>query len=581
MQSITKRTALLVFTLLWSSSVFGVPETINIQGNLERNSVPLLGTRAFQLQFYDAPADGTTLGTAINGFLTPSPAGRFSIEITPPAEVFSATEVYYQLGVDSANPTDGTIDSVDLFPDRVKVNSVLYVETVVRQGAGSGLDADLLDGVDSTGFADAAHTHNLQDLDGTVTDAQVPDDITIDHAASADSATMAGHTLTADTATAATTALALSGMLSNPGDQIPLGDDVFLQVAADGIVELLAGGVRLRLAGQKWFDPSGLLDNISPDGMAASGPQVAMNNNGDAVIVWQQRVGGMFQIFRSEYRNGAWSDPSSLTDNISPEGQDAFNPQVAINDSGDAVIVWEQSDGTWKQIFRSEYRNGSWNDPSDLADNISPDGQSIDWPDVAMNDSGDTVIVWEQRTGAKGTGDPIEQIYRSEYRNGVWSDPSSLSDNISPDGTLAERPQVAINAGSDAVIVWYQSDGTIEQIYRSEYRDGTWSDPSGLSDNISPDGTSAEFPQVALNENGDAVIVWYQRVEGMFQIYRSEYRDGAWSDPSSLSDNISPEGQVAFNPEVAMNDNGEAVIVWTQSDGANNQIFRSEFRFGF
>ena len=81
-----------------------------------------------------------------------------------------------------------------------------------------------------------------------------------------------------------------------------------------------------------------------------------MSSNGDAVIVWTQSDGSNRQVFKSEYRSGVWTNPSGLDDNISPDGQDAYYPQVATNSSGEAGIVWYQSDGVQAQIFKSEYR---------------------------------------------------------------------------------------------------------------------------------------------------------------------------------------------------------------------------------
>jgi hypothetical protein len=561
MHQSAQKIGLAVSILLWSCGAFCAPETINIQGSFaDPNGDPVVGTRAYQVQFFDSEAGGELLGEPIEGFVTVSASGRFSLDLIPPEQVFDATDVYYQLGIDSGIPTDGSVDPEDLFPGRVKVNSVLFAHTLARQGFGSGLDADLLDGVDSSAFAAAGHSHNLENLAGTVTDEQVPDDITIEHAATADTAT---------------TANALSGSLSNQGDQIPLGEGVFLQVGTDGVVELLAGDTRLRLARQEWFDPRNLSDFISPDGSNAFDAQVALNDNDNAVIVWSQSDDGMqSQIFRSHKRNGSWNDPSRLFDNISPDGQDAFRPKVALNDNDESVVVWRQSDGLNFQIFRSQYRNGLWSDPSGLTDNISPDGQDTFIPRVALNDNGDAVIVWPQSDGMSN------QIFRSENRNGSWNDPTSLSDNISPNGQAAALPQVALSENGDALIVWEQSDGTNSRIYRSEHRNGAWSDPSGLNGGISPMGSDAKSPRVAMSDNGDAVIVWDQSDGAKSQIFRSEYRNGVWSDPTGLTDNISPDGQDAFVSKVAMNANGEAVIVWQQSDGANIQIFRSEYRNG-
>lgn len=52
----------------------------------------------------------------------------------------------------------------------------------------------------------------------------------------------------------------------------------------------------------------------------------------------------------------SWTHPSGLTDHPSPDGQDAEYQQVAMDDNGNAIITWWQSDGGNWQIFKSEYR---------------------------------------------------------------------------------------------------------------------------------------------------------------------------------------------------------------------------------
>ena len=646
------------FLLISQPLLIAAPETINIQGTLtDSTGQPILGSRAYSVQFYDSESEGSPLGTPIEGFITPSGSGRFSIELVPPMEILSASEVYYQLGIDSADPSDGTVDPGDLFPDRARVNSVPF--------ARSSAQADISQTASHATTAEMAEMAN--------------------HALTADtaeSATMANHATTADSADtavsadSAVTAMGLSGSLSSPGDQIPLGDGVVLQVASDGTVELLAGGERLRLARQKWFDPKNTFENISPDGQSAIAPSVAIDEDGNAIIVWIQDNGSLIRVFRSEYRKGAWKDPSTLLDDIvssglevksaaspamsdngeaiivwsqtfsggdihivrtefrmglwtedeifSPAGEGGTRPKVVMGGSGESLIVWRQSDGANLQVFRSEYREGAWDDPSGVTDNISPGSTDVSDPAVAMNDDGESLIVWRQFDGS------TFQIFRSEYRDGSWSDPTSLTDNISPDGedaVFSSAPDVAIDNAGNAIVVWVQFDGTTDQVFRSEYRDGAWTDPADLSDSISnsggvvrnpkvamggngdaiivweqlggvyrteyrkgmwtdphqvaPSGGNACFPNVDMNDHGDAIIVWDQEKGFYPQIYRSEYRNGSWTDPASLSDNISPDGSTAIFPEVTLNNNGEAIIVWRQVVGPNNQIFRSEYRFGF
>jgi len=319
-----------------------------------------------------------------------------------------------------------------------------------------------------------------------------------------------------------------------------------------------------------WTHPLGLTDNISPDGGALA-TQVAMDNNGNAIIVWHQADGANYQIFKSEYRAGAWTHPTGLADNISPDGQNATDPQVVMGDNGNAIIVWGQSDGLNGQVFKSEYRSGAWTHPSGLTDNISPDGQNAGSSQVAMDNNGNAIIVWCQYDGENG------QIFKSEYRSGAWAHPSDLADHISPDGQNAMDPQVAMDNNGNAIIVWGQSDSLNGQVFKSEYRSGAWTLPSGLTDNISPDGANAYFPQEAMDDNGNAIIVWSQSDGSKGQIFKSEYRSGVWTHPAGLTDNISPDGQQANSAQVAMGESGNAIIVWCQSDGSNDQVFKSEY----
>ncbi len=333
--------------------------------------------------------------------------------------------------------------------------------------------------------------------------------------------------------------------------------------------------------GSGWRHPSDLSDNISPDDSSAGNLRVAMDNNGNAIVVWQQYDGSNSQIFMSEYRNGSWKHPSDLSDNISPDGSNAWPSQVAMDNNGNAIVLWQQDDGSNYQIFMSEYRNGSWVHPSDLSDNISPDGQDASLAQVAMDNNGNAIVVWEQWNGSN------YQIYMSEYRNGSWKHPSDLSDNISLDGSSvdwAQVAQVAMDNNGNAIVLWEQYDGSNNQIFMSEYRNGSWKHPSDLSDNISLDGSSvdwAQVAQVAMDNNGNAIVLWEQYDGSNNQIFMSEYRNGSWKHPSDLSDNISPDGSSAWPSQVAMDNNGNAIVLWEQDDGSNNrQIFMSEYRNG-
>ena len=319
-----------------------------------------------------------------------------------------------------------------------------------------------------------------------------------------------------------------------------------------------------------WKHPSDTDDGISPDEFATE-PQVAMDGSGNAVIVWRQNNNDSHftHIFMSEYRDGTWIGPEGMADYINLDVGYPDPPQVAMDNNGNAVIVWNQSGG----VFKSECRDGIW---TELAERISQAGRNAIYPQVAMDDSGNAVIVWWEYDVSSTTSD---QILACEYRNGVWTDPES----ISPNAGDAIYPQVAMDNNGNAVIVWLQKDGEGKwQICMSENRNGTWTSPEELAGDITDTShTIFGCPQVAMDNNGNAVIVWRQQDgEDKWQIYMIEYRDGTWSTEPTI---ISPEDGDVRNPQVAMDDSGNAVIAWGQYAGSSvrgYKIFKIEYRDG-
>jgi hypothetical protein len=333
---------------------------------------------------------------------------------------------------------------------------------------------------------------------------------------------------------------------------------------------------------KNWIHPASLDDHVNPNAQIwANHVRVATGNN-DAIIIWRQFDGQNHQIYKSEYRNGIWVHPASLTDHVSQAGKDTDinSHQIAMDDNGNAIIVWVQSSGIDWVIFKSEYRNGTWSHPMSLSDFISFNGYQTSAPQIAMDNNGDAIIVWQQNT------DDSIQIFKSEYRNNTWNHPTSLSERISQkvySGDWALNPQVDMNDLGTAIICWQQKDSAkgSMNIYKSEYRNNAWINPVDLNENINPLGglvDLAEFPQIALDNNDNAIIVWRQYVDFHQQVFKSEFRNRSWLHPRSINDYISPGGQSADSPKVAMGNNGDAMIVWQQSDGTSTQVFMSEYR---
>ena len=297
--------------------------------------------------------------------------------------------------------------------------------------------------------------------------------------------------------------------------------------------------------------------NLSVSGRDAVDPQVAVDDSGNAVAVWRRFDGSNTVIQSSRLTAGGvgWSTPVDL----SVAGEDADLQQVSMDGSGNAVAVWQRFDGSNTVIQSSRLAAGgvNWSTP----ENLSLPGQYAYNPHVAVDGSGNAVAIWQRYDGDHY----VIQSSGSSDSGMSWSTPETLSAS----DQSADNPRVAIIDSGIAVAVWWQAAELGNQIVQSSRStDGgiTWLSPVGLS---ASDQHAIE-PQVGLDASGNAVVVW-RRSNGSNNIVQSSRSaDGgvSWSTPV----NLSASGQDADHPQVAVDGSGNAVAVWHRENGSNTIV---------
>lgn len=362
--------------------------------------------------------------------------------------------------------------------------------------------------------------------------------------------------------------------------ELPVNHRCQLQGAKGAISADLPAVVQVvcRQTGQ-WYGPGALGDAVSTPGGQVSEAAVDIDRRGNGLIAWSQRVDGFDRIFKSECRDGICKPSVSMTEALSPPGGMAKKPKVAMADNGDAVIVWEQLFEDGRRVLMAERRGGEWRLPKSAADAISIGGKFAWEAEVAINGAGDTVVVWDQ---ASASG--VHAIYKSEYRNGKWRHPQGFDDCISlREGGDALLPKVAINTKGEIVLVWEQEIDGFTRIFKSEYRKGKWRHPSGANDFISPKGEGAReagMPLVAMNDAGETIVAWKQGYRNSDGVFLSEFRNGRWRHPKSVDEAITPSGLNVMINDLAMDGKGNALLLWSGYRERRQTLHRSEYRQG-
>ena len=137
------------------------------------------------------------------------------------------------------------------------------------------------------------------------------------------------------------------------------------------------------------------VQTLSSPGENASGPQVAVDDDGDAVFTWARSDGTDQRIeARARSAGGALSTVQTLSD----AGQDAGAPQVAIDDDGDAVFVWERVDNSGNKRIQARKRSAAG--VLGVVQTLSNGGQDAQFAQVAIDDDGEAAATWQRFDGA-------------------------------------------------------------------------------------------------------------------------------------------------------------------------------------
>jgi hypothetical protein len=143
------------------------------------------------------------------------------------------------------------------------------------------------------------------------------------------------------------------------------------------------------------------------------------------------------------------------------------------------------------------------------------------------------LVVWYEASDAAqalGIVDVGVVANRFVAAGGAWSGATVVQPHGAPAGQL---PNVAVDAAGNAIAVWLQpsvGNATHYELWSAPFTaaGATWGTPLKLMTDAAAYaliGTD-QVPKIAVNANGDAVVVWFQQTDAPFalgiwtQVYR-------------------------------------------------------------
>jgi hypothetical protein len=252
---------------------------------------------------------------------------------------------------------------------------------------------------------------------------------------------------------------------------------------------------------------------------------IAMAEDGTGGLVYLKRVNGVAHVFVSRYSQGQWLAPIRV-DNGQPFA--ASWARIGAGEGGELVVVWATPFATVKsrpvqQLLGSTLGPGSATfGPSMIIDPNIGDGSAAN-PALAMSSTGQADVVYRVVKSNSSVpllraGDVVEEVRVAHFNSERWSRLGAVNRNsgISMRApTTANAPQIAIGQTGNAVVVWQEPD--IEGVARIWARRVFASTldyvlpVSATSFNASAIGDDADAPTVAISRLGQAEVAYRQQ----------------------------------------------------------------------
>lgn len=187
----------------------------------------------------------------------------------------------------------------------------------------------------------------------------------------------------------------------------------------------------------------GTVQTLSAPGQSASTPEVAVNDAGNAVFTWR-RFDGTAQRVQARARTAAGALGSIQT--LSPAGGDArANPQVGVDDAGNALFTWTLNYELSEDPAVHARRRSAAGALSSIQPLSAGRGSQ-----VAVEGDGDAVFTWARDDHT----DPGFCCWRVQARTRAASGALGLAQTLSTPRRNGSSAPVAVDDAGHAVATW-------------------------------------------------------------------------------------------------------------------------------
>ena len=327
--------------------------------------------------------------------------------------------------------------------------------------------------------------------------------------------------------------------------------------------------------------PSAVLDaeaRINDDTGAAAQrmPSVAMHPSGPTVVCWTDERRGprdvFFQLYgRRGYKFGTLGNVR-VNDDTTPLSQLSI-ARLAMDSNGHFTVVWAvDGDGIGpRHVFARRYfANGnSWGGIMRVDD--GPNDNVAQWPAVAMDEAGRTIIAWADRRADAEPNVYVQAFDRDGRRLGV----NTLAHTMTTGPQIG--PVISMNGKGHGILLWEDWRSGAAELYGRRFGPGLA--PKGAEFAVAVGiqsliGTDLANYDAAVHSDGTIVVCWNVADPDEGSSCRGRMFDSTGAAVTEVFhiDEPGPAGET-IGIRAAVDHRGSTLFTWTGIAGPDVRVY--------
>ena len=337
-------------------------------------------------------------------------------------------------------------------------------------------------------------------------------------------------------------------------------------------------------SGEEIWDWSDIL-NVSMNSSTNSGiSDIAVDVNGNVHIVWSENDD---YIYYKKFLKATqtWGPKTLISLETPYSGRDSVSPSIAVDFLGNVHVVWQDEQAIsghdlFTKILYRQWVNltSSWTTTELVSVESDDDAYN---PSLAVDSSGDVHVVWSDKSNIS-LSDFDEDIFYAKRisTTNTWTDIELVSFLSFEESKL---PCITIDNNDIAHIVWQEYLGNFMIFYTFWNTTlSSWAYSESLS-SIGDAYLDYTYPSLVTDENCNIHVVWMEN--GQIKYNYKEFTLPSWENEETLftgsmpSDPYYPHGC----PSICSDFLGNIYISWTAEIGDSDEavFFKTRNSFSF